>query len=163
MAKSGQRSKTLTGLAGEYHVLSQLAERGIETALTLGTTKSVDILAHNPLSGRHFRVEVKTTCKPPRNDKIFGTYKFYCWTMSENHEAIEAPDLIYCFVHLQKPGTSPNIYVVPSKSVAKYVRDQHQQYRKARKLTGPDANTMRTFRVPEHDPEKLAKNWTLFD
>jgi hypothetical protein len=52
MPKRSALDKTLTGLAGEYHVLAQLAERGIVGALTLGATKSVDILAHNPKSGR---------------------------------------------------------------------------------------------------------------
>jgi hypothetical protein len=32
------------GLAGEYYVLAQLAQRGLVGALTLGHTKGVDIL-----------------------------------------------------------------------------------------------------------------------
>jgi hypothetical protein len=162
LAKRTALQKTLTGLAGEYHVLAQLAERGIVGALTLGSTKSVDILAHTPATDRLYRVEVKTTCRPLKRDRIFGTHKFYCWPMSEKHEAIAAPDLIYCFVSVQGPGAAPRIFVVPSAYVAKYVANQHRTYRKSRGFTGPDENTMRMFRVPEHDPDGFAENWDIF-
>lgn len=45
--KTIHHDKSLVGLADEYHVLAQLAERGIVGALTLGYTKGIDILAHN--------------------------------------------------------------------------------------------------------------------
>jgi len=56
-----RRVSAQTGLAGEYHVLAQLAERGYVGALTLGHTKGVDILVTNPRSGDMRHVEVKTS------------------------------------------------------------------------------------------------------
>ena len=39
-------------LAGEYAVLSQLMLKGFDAGLTLGKTKSIDILAHYPETGK---------------------------------------------------------------------------------------------------------------
>ena len=57
--------KSLVGLAGEYHVLAQLAERGLVGALTLSHTKGVDILVANPANGSVHKIEVKTTRAKP--------------------------------------------------------------------------------------------------
>ena len=47
-------------LAGEFAVLSQLALHGFDANMTLGNTKSVDILISNPRTGKMSRLEVKT-------------------------------------------------------------------------------------------------------
>src|SRR5262245_32284853 len=45
-------------LAGEFAVLSQLALRGYDANMTLGRTKSVDILVSNPVNGQMYQLEV---------------------------------------------------------------------------------------------------------
>jgi hypothetical protein len=57
--------KALVGLAGEYHVLAQLAERGYVGALTLGHTKGVDILVTNPRSGGGVPLDVENVERRP--------------------------------------------------------------------------------------------------
>jgi hypothetical protein len=69
--------KALVGLAGEYHVLAQLAERGYVGALTLGHTKGVNILVTNPRSGTVRKVEVKTTRRVLARHRVFGACLFY--------------------------------------------------------------------------------------
>jgi len=153
--------KNLVGLAGEFHVLAQLAERGIVGALTLGHTKSVDILAHNPRTGTIKKVEVKTTRLKPSPARLWHTGLAYSWSMSEKHELINDKSLVYCFVHLAGPGSQPDIFLVPARAVAKYVEWEHRTWRKAGRGTG-GPNPMRRFRIEETDPLGYRDNWSLF-
>jgi hypothetical protein len=157
--------KNLVALAGEYHVLAQLAERGIVGALTLGHTKGIDILAHNPRTGRMRRVEVKTTRRRPAPALLWhpGSAKAYAWTMSVKHEAIRDANLIYCFVWLGGPPTSPLVFVVPAADVAKYVKWEHRLWLRSRKRKPDPNNPMRQFRVEESDPHGYLDNWTRFE
>lgn len=153
--------KSLTGLAGEYHVLAQLAQRGYVGALTLGHTKGVDILVTNPRSGRVRMVEVKTTRNAPSNQRMFGVCRFYCWPMGVKHESVPTGDLIYCFVMLGRLDELPKFFLVPAAEVAQYVRWEHREWLKAK--DGRNENTMRVFRIEEHDPKSYRDHWTLFD
>lgn len=163
MARPAIKDKSLIGLAGEYHVLAQLAERGIVGALTLGHTKGIDILATNPRTGKVLRVEVKTTRAKPGKATLFGSHPFFSWTMSAKHETATARDLIYCFVYLAGAGASPRIFVVPSRIVARYVRWEHQHWLRSRPRKPGYDNNMRRFRIEEHDPSGYANNWRLFE
>ena len=112
-------------IAGEFAVLSQLALRGIDANLTLGNTKSVDILASDPATGKMIRLEVKTSYgKRPSNSKLFG--KTLSWIMSKKHESIIDPGLLYCFVNIEDEGKSFRYFIVPSHVVAAYVKASHQ-------------------------------------
>lgn len=163
--KSKRDDKNLIALAGEYHVLAQLAERGIVGALTLGHTKGIDILAHNPRTGRMRRVEVKSTCKVPGRARLWhpDSERVYSWTMSEKHEAIDDKDLLFCFVHLTGAGSQPIIFVVPATDVASYVKSEHQLWLQSGKSGPRPENKMRMFRVEETDPHGYRNNWGLFE
>ncbi len=103
-------------LAGEFAVLSQLALRGFDANLTLGRTKSVDILDSDPKTGKMYQLEVKTnytnTRRKPVASKIFGKY-ISDWIMSKKHEDIISPTLFYCFVNISKDTSH---FSSPSKS-----------------------------------------------
>ena len=163
--KPKRDDKNLIALAGEYHVLAQLAERGILGALTLGHTKGIDILAHNPRTGRMRRVEVKSTRQAPVRARLWhpNSEKVYSWTMSEKHEAIDDKDLLFCFVHLSGAGSQPMIFVVPANDVARYVRSEHQIWLRARKRGPRPDNKIRMFRVEETDPHGYRDNWAFFE
>jgi len=149
-------------LAGEYHVLAQLAQRGLIGSLTLSNTKGVDILVFDPQKERFFRVEVKTTHLSPVYERLFGAERFYIWQMKEKHETCGHPNLIFCFVHLRPPAERPDFFLVPSAVVAEYVRWQHQRWLDTRNT--PVASTsMRKFRIEESDPRGYKENWTIFE
>src|SRR6478735_2080008 len=93
-------------LAGEFAVLSQLALRGYDANMTLGRTKSVDILVSNPTSGQMYQLEVKTNFKnnPKKGiskSKVWG-YTLSGWIMHKKHETNTSPTLFYCFVNISK-------------------------------------------------------------
>src|SRR6266850_4738758 len=118
-------------LAGEFAVLSQLALRGYDAALTLGHTKNIDILVYEPATRRRLEVEVKTNLERrtgPSTSKLFGRF-VTDWQMNEKHEGVNDPTLFYCFVHInQDRGDSTSFafryFIVPSKVVADYVREE---------------------------------------
>jgi hypothetical protein len=152
---------TQIGLAGEYYVLAQLTQRGLIATLTLSTTKGVDILVTNQELERLYKVEVKTTHRPPHHERLFGDKKFYSWPMGEKHETITDKNLFYCFVFLQDPGILPKFFIMPAKKVARYVKWQHQYWLKTRE-SKVNETAMRMFRIAIEDPDGYENNWDVF-
>ena len=145
-------SHNQVSLAGEFAVLSKLALRGYNANLTLGNTKGVDILVSNPKDGKRYRLEVKTNYRNSRNklsvSKIFGT-TLSGWIMNKKHENIINPDLFYCFVNISKDTEDFKFYIISSKKVAKYVKEQHELYLEKKKEEDKKVkdSAMRIFRI----------------
>src|SRR5262245_15547377 len=139
-------------LAGEFAVLSQLALRGYDANMTLGQTKAVDILVSQPETLRMYKLEVKTNHQNTRNEPAVSKVNGKClstWIMSKKHEKIVDPDLFYCFVNIGKPTNLFRFYVVPSAVVARYVKEQHELWLKAKRDEGKNVKdaAMRIFRI----------------
>ena len=106
----------ITGLAGELFVAAELLKRGLQTSVTFGNSKAIDLFAHNPTTGRTFTVQVKAL--RAKNFFLIG------------HDKIE-PNHTYVFILLNKPGQAVQYYVVPGQVLAqepekftKYFRDR---------------------------------------
>lgn len=137
-------------LAGEFAVLSQLALRGYNANMTLGNTKSVDILLTDPNTGKMFKIEVKTHYRnTPTHSKLFG--HTLGWIMSQKHETIIDPNLFYVFVNITNDTGVFRYFVVPSEKVAIYVKEQHELWLNtgAKQLNGE--TLMRKFRIGLED------------
>jgi hypothetical protein len=152
---------TNIGLAGEFYVLAQLAQRGLVASFTLANTKAVDILVFNEGIDHLFKLEVKTTNKPPRRESLFSADPVYSWPMSAKHEHIADPRLFFCFVALQGLSTLPLFFVVPSSYVADYVREQHLYWLRTRTRAVEPTNKMRQFRIHPSDPLGFKDNWSV--
>ena len=145
-------NKNSVSIAGEFAVLSQLALRGYDANMTLGHTKSVDILVSDPRTGKLYQLEVKTNFKNSRNkasvSKIHGK-SVSGWIMSKKNETVDLPSLFYCFVNISKDTNFFKFYIVPSKIVANYVRDQHNLWLGEKKKEGKKVKDgeMRIFRL----------------
>ncbi len=113
-----QMDSTNIGIAGEFYVLAQLAQRGFVASFTLANTKGIDIIVINPPLDHFIKLEVKTTNKQPRKERPFSLDPVYAWPMSEKHETLSDPRTFYCFVVLQGPSMLPLFFVVPSSYVA---------------------------------------------
>ena len=88
----------MTGLAGELFVAAELIKRGLQTSVTFGNAKAIDILAYNPETKRSFVVQVKSL----RSKNFFLI----------SHNKIE-PNHIYVFVLLNKIGEQVRYFIVP--------------------------------------------------
>jgi hypothetical protein len=127
-AKKSRISPNSVSLAGEFAVLSRLALMGYDANMTLGRTKSVDILVSDPVTNHLYQLEVKTKLnrrKRPIVSKVFGRY-LTDWMMGEKHETISRPELWYCFVEIGSDSKTLRYFIVPSIVVAKYIRDEHR-------------------------------------
>lgn len=135
-------------LAGEFAALSQLALRGYDANMTLGHTKNVDILVSDPQTGKMFKLEVKTNYQNSRNKPSFSKLHGHSvsgWIMNKKHETIKDPDLFYCFVNISRGTNSLKFFIVPSRLVAKYVKESHPLWLRASKKHKD--SPMRVFRI----------------
>src|SRR4051794_309287 len=87
---------TNIGLAGEFYVLAQLAQRGFVASFTLANTKAVDILVFNETLDHLFKLEVKTTQRPPRNAKLFSDDLVYSGPIPKKWRRTAGLDSIAC-------------------------------------------------------------------
>lgn len=88
----------MTGLSGEFFVAAELLKRGLQTSVTFGNAKAIDLLAYNPTTGRTFTVQVKSL----RKKTYFPISRA---KVEANH--------IYVFVLLNKPEQPVQYFVVP--------------------------------------------------
>ena len=145
-------NKNSVSIAGEFAVLSQLALRGYDANMTLGHTKSVDILVSDPNTGKLYQLEVKTNFLNSRNkpsvSKIHGK-TVSGWIMNKKNESVDIPTLFYCFVNISKDTSLFKFYIVPSKVVASYVKNQHILWLSEKKKEGKKVvdGDMRIFRL----------------
>jgi hypothetical protein len=156
----GTPDSTNIGIAGEFYVLAQLAQRGLIASFTLANTKAIDILVFDASLDRLCKLEVKTTNLSARRESLFADEPVYSWPMSAKHERVADPRLFFCFVVLQGPCTLPLFYVVPSSYVADYVREQHLYWIRTR-THSVNPTSMRQFRIRVSDPLGFRDNWSL--
>ncbi len=115
--KKVNKYKSLVGAAGENLDLARLLSRDLLASQAPRGTRKADVLV-NPLDGGKPRlIQVKTRS---------AVGKSLGWHMSLKHESISEKDLFYCFVNLDL--FAPTVYVIPSRVVAKVVRDSHAEW-----------------------------------
>jgi len=88
----------VTGLAGELFVAAELLKRGLQTSVTFGNAKAIDLLAYNPQTEKSFTVQVKAVRK--RN------------AFPISHARVHAKHT-YVFVVLNKPDVAVQYFIVP--------------------------------------------------
>ncbi len=160
-------------IAGEFAVLSQLALRGYDANITLGHTKSVDILASNPKTGKLYQIEVKTNLKydreKPSVSKVHGSAVSE-WILAKKNETINNPTLFYCFVNISKDTNNFKFYIVPSKVVAKYTKEEHalwlnEKEKEEKKVKDTDIRIFRIgikgekYKIKTPTAEEYENNW----
>jgi hypothetical protein len=93
----------VTGLAGELFVAAELLKRGLQTSITFGNAKAIDLIAVNPKTKCTFTVQVKSVRRknpwPISHAKIFREH-------------------VYVFVLLNEPGAAVEYFVVPGSKMA---------------------------------------------
>jgi hypothetical protein len=134
-----KKSNTLTGVAGEYYVAAELSNRGYIASITLRHTRGVDILASNENATKQVAIQVKTSSMPKK-----------VWMLNEKAEEYFGDSLFYVFVDLKGETQRPDFFIVPSKIVAKYVRQSHIEWLNTPGRGGRKRNDsqMRRFRDP---------------
>ena len=130
-------SSIQTGIAGEYFVAAELSRRGYLCSITLKNTKGIDILVSNESSSELVGIQVKTNNSARK-----------AWLLNKKAEDLNEKNLVYIFVNLKSLDELPDFYIVPSKIVAKYVKEDHTNWLKTPGKKGQKRkdNPMRMFR-----------------
>ena len=111
----------MIGAAGEHLVLSRLLAQGLLASQAPRGVRTADILV-NPLDdGKPLLIQVKTRSGDASSKKR--------WAMTSKNEDISASNIFYCFVDLENQH-NPDVYVIPSKIVAKVVKEGHAKWLK---------------------------------
>ena len=128
---------------------------------------SYDILVMNKKTNVGYNIEVKTTSSKTSSEKLYRVWHpgpTHTWIMSQKSETNVSDNLIYCFVQLHDLNTLPKFFLVQSKIVAKYVKDQHQLWLdKPRSKPISVEGSMRKFRIDVDDPNGYENNWSLLE
>ena len=106
-----------SGVAGEYFVAAELSARGFTASITLRNTKGIDIVCSNEDASKSVAIQVKTNKSSGRS-----------WILNQKSEDYFADNLFYVFVNLNDNLKSPEYFIVPSKTVAHYVKSSHQNW-----------------------------------
>jgi hypothetical protein len=114
-------SKTsLTGVAGEHYVLSELLRQGYIAALAPTGVPNADIVVTNMEGSRLCSIQVKTR----RGIGADGG-----WHMKAKHENPLGDRHFYCFVDFQEPQkVRPLVYMIPAVVVARVLTEAHQKW-----------------------------------
>lgn len=135
-------STGLSGLAGEYFVAGELSRRGYMASIMLRNTKGIDILAANSTATSTAAIQVKTNQGDQKS-----------WILNKKCEDFVEDNFFYVFVNLDTESKYPDFHVVPGKIVAKFIREDHQNWLDTPGKNGQKRNdtTMRKF----HDKDNL--------
>lgn len=106
----------LSGVAGEHLCAAELTRRGYVASLTSKNTKGIDILAANESATRTVAIQVKTSKGGGRE-----------WVLRKAAEEEFFDAFFYIFVNLNGLER-PDFFIVPSKTVADFAKQYHQQY-----------------------------------
>jgi len=93
----------MSGLSGEFFVAAELLKRGLQTSVTFGNAKAVDLFAYNERTGKTFTIQVKAV--RARNYFLIS------------HGKVN-PSHTYVFVLLNKPDQAVQYYIVPGADLA---------------------------------------------
>lgn len=130
-------------------VAAELSRRGLNALPTIRNTEGVDIIASEPLAGASVGIQVKTNQSGEKK-----------WLLTKKSEDLKSPTLFYVLVNLGVLGDLPKFHVVPSKVVARAVRESHAAWRRKPRRDGGEHgdSSLRVF----YDIEgKYLDTWEL--
>lgn len=127
----------MSGLAGEFFVAAELLKRGIQTSVSFGNAKAIDLFAHNERTGQRFTIQVKSLRRP--NYFLIDPEKVHA-------------DHTYVFVLLNEPGKPVQYFILRGHDLL----DRTQDF----------GNSFKIQKMPGILPGKLKQfedNWKAFE
>lgn len=139
----------LIGITGEYFVATKLSELGFAVGLTMKHTPFIDILCTNTSTLNSYSIQVKTSS--------INMIKNESWVLSKKCENLVGDSFFYVFVNISKKD-SPEFFIVPSREVAKKVKDEHNKWLSKAGKNHKD-NNVRTYSFV--DAKQYLDKWDL--
>ena len=141
-------NSVLSGVAGEYLVAGELSRKGLIASLTLKNTKGIDVFVGDESAERSVGIQVKTNQGTSRT-----------WLLDKKAENYFGDNLFYVFVNLSN-GKHPDYFIVPSKTVAEYITDSHQNWLRTPGRKGQKHKDTRMRQFKDNEGRYLGK-WDL--
>lgn len=117
---SSASEKSSRGNAGQFRVASELCRRGMQASITLGNTPGVDVLCMSADGRKCVTIQVKT----------FRAGQNKC-TVGEKAEVDRGGSFFWVLVGLkddEHPNATERFYILPSKDMARNVKDRHDRW-----------------------------------
>ncbi|HEX4037571.1 MAG TPA: hypothetical protein VHX37_05895 [Acidobacteriaceae bacterium] len=113
---------SLLGSAGVYFVASRLNAMQLQCAATFGNVPSVDILVSSIGGSALISLQVKTTTWGIRSRGRGDDRKpdHYEWEIGWKSARLNNPSLLFALVDLKNFEELPDVFIVPSKVIARY-------------------------------------------
>ena len=126
------------GTAGQFYVAYNLSVREINAAITLGNAPSVDLMASSADGKRTISIQVKTSRNAYRSNR-YGS-EGYEWDVNKGVIGKYHESFWYAFVNLQEgdESWSPEVFLVPSRWVAEFVKEDWSRYMYFLPITAKD-------------------------
>lgn len=106
--------KGQTGIASEFYVAGELSRLGYNVTVTFGNTKAIDLLIEK--EGKVYMIQVKGIQANPS----------ICWNL-DKRKAKENTYFILVNLHVNKPQSKPEFFVLTSDEALKLFKDTPQQ------------------------------------
>ena len=153
------------GAAGQYYLAYGLAVRQIHASITLGNAPSVDVLASSSDGKRSLAFQVKTSRNAYRRNR-YGSEGFE-WDVGKAVIGKHREQFWYAFVNLREDEEttwSPQIYFVPSRWVAEFVKPEFSRYmyflpKAVENLTLDRWDLVRDYLAGESEAIRWARDW----
>jgi hypothetical protein len=139
----------LSGISGEYFVVAELSRRGFIASLTLKNTQGIDILVSTVEVKKSYAVQVKTTQGKKKE-----------WMLNEKSEKLIDKNFFYIFVRVKSDNELPVFHIVPSKIVAKHIKEDHQKWLNTIGKKGQKRNDSKMRKFRDYDDKYLEK-WEI--
>jgi hypothetical protein len=124
-----KRATALTAAAGEHYVAYKLSNLGYPVALTRGGSPTVDLMVGDLSGNAAVSIQVKTSNFAWRAYKKNPEKNHWIWDVGGKAIKLTGENIVYAFVDLKGDfNLTPDVFIVPSKSVADYVKPEHTRY-----------------------------------
>src|SRR5579862_3856940 len=130
-----KRQRGILGTCGEHYVASYLSGMGVVVALTRSGTPATDIIVTSESGGRSVSLQVKTGATYNyTNYKRNPENNYWVWRVGSKALDGARESHWYAFVSIGdwpqiKDAPNPNVFFVPSKVVAKTLREGKKNQR----------------------------------
>lgn len=142
---------SFTGIAGVHYVASRLNAMGYHVALTVGNVPAVDLLISSSDGASSISLQVKTSqwALRMRGKGAEKKSHHYEWDIGWNCARLDRGDLVFALVDLKNFEELPDVFLVPSKIIAKYF------------AAGPEGWPRARYHPLVSEIEKFKNDWQM--
>ncbi|PIP19142.1 MAG: hypothetical protein COX41_04450 [Candidatus Omnitrophica bacterium CG23_combo_of_CG06-09_8_20_14_all_41_10] len=141
MKLKNRADSQLSSMAGEFLTAGKLFKHNYQVSITMGNAKAIDLLVHNPKTGKTFSVQVKAlrqkNCFPIKKENI-------------------KPDHVYVFIILNATSPTEDYYILKGETILQDIN----------RFFGTSYTREKPSSVPAINYGPLSEfkdNWRLFD